>query len=113
MNPESQVSELYSMLFNENIDPDTLESLLKIFHDHDDSIDYIENNLRNSDKFKLLTKMLELELEIAEQYYILLNRKPDTDGLYFFRNQIVEQNKSIDWVSENIKNSDEYKKISK
>ena len=112
MNPESQVSELYSMLFNENIDLDTLESLLKIFHDHDDSIDYIENNLRNSDKFKLLTKTLELELEIAEQYYILLNRKPDTDGLYFFRNQIVEQNKSIDWVSENIKNSDEYKKIS-
>tara|TARA_B100001105_G_C22215168_1_gene367179 strand:- start:13 stop:354 length:342 start_codon:yes stop_codon:yes gene_type:complete len=112
MNPESQVSELYSMLFNENIDPDTLKSLLKIFHDHDDSIDYIENNLRNSDKFKLLTKTLELELEIAEQYYILLNRKPDTDGLYFFRNQIVEQNKSIDWVSENIKNSDEYKKIS-
>ena len=113
MNPESQVSELYSMLFNENIDPDTLKSLLKIFHDHDDSIDYIENNLRNSDKFKLLTKTLELELEIAEQYYILLNRKPDTDGLNFFRNQIVEQNKSIDWVSENIKNSDEYKKISK
>ena len=113
MNPESQVSELYSMLFNENIDPDALESLLKIFHDHDDSIDYIENNLRNSDKFKLLTKTLELELEIAEQYYILLNRKPDTDGLNFFRNQIVEQNKSIDWVSENIKNSDEYKKISK
>ena len=112
MNPESQVSELYSMLFNENIDPDTLKSLLKIFHDHDDSIDYIENNLRNSDKFKLLTKTLELELEIAEQYYILLNRKPDTDGLYFFRNQIAEQNKSIDWVSENIKNSDEYKKIS-
>ena len=113
MNHESQVSELYSMLFNENIEPDTLKSLLKIFHDHDDSIDYIENNLRNSDKFKLLTKTLELELEIAEQYYILLNRKPDTDGLYFFRNQIVEQNKSIDWVSENIKNSDEYKKISK
>ena len=113
MNPESQVSELYSMLFNENIEPDTLKSLLKIFHDHDDSIDYIENNLRNSDKFKLLTKTLELELEIAEQYYILLNRKPDTDGLNFFRNQIVEQNKSIDWVSENIKNSDEYKKISK
>ena len=112
MNPESQVSELYSMLFNENIDPDTLKSLLKIFHDHDDSIDYIENNLRNSDKFKLLTKTLELELEIAEQYYILLNRKPDTDGLNFFRNQIAEQNKSIDWVSENIKNSDEYKKIS-
>ena len=113
MNHESQVSELYSMLFNENIDLDTLESLLKIFHDHDDSIDYIENNLRNSDKFKLLTKMLELELEISEQYYIILNRKPDTDGLNFFRNQIAEQNKSIDWVSENIKNSDEYKKISK
>ena len=110
MNPESQISELYFLLFNENPDSATLESLLKISHDH--SMDYLENTLRNSDKFKLLTKTLELELEIAEQYYILLNRKPDTDGLYFFRNQIVEQNKSIDWVSENIKNSDEYKKIS-
>lgn len=112
INNESQVSELYSMLFNEKIDPDTLESLLKKFHDNDDSIEYIEKILRNSDKFKLLTKTLELELEIAEQYYILLNRKPDIEGLSFFKNQVVNENKSLDWVKESILKSDEYKKIS-
>ena len=46
MNPESQISELYFLLFNENPDSATLESLLKISHDH--SMDYLENTLRNS-----------------------------------------------------------------
>ena len=107
MNPESQISELYFLLFNENPDTATLESLLKIFHDH--SMDYLENNLRNSNKFKLLSERLEIELQIAELYYILLNRKPEKDGITYFTNQIVEHNKSLNWVSESIKNSDEYK----
>ena len=109
MNAESQICKLYSMFFNENPDSDTLESLLKNFHEHDDSIDYLEISLRNSDKFKLLSEKLEVELEIAELYYILLNRKPDIDGLAFFTNQIIEQNKSLDWVSEAITDSEEYK----
>ena len=72
-------------------------------------MDYLENTLRNSDKFKLLSEKLEIELQIAELYYILLNRKPERDGITYFRNQIVEYNKSLIWVSESIKNSDEYK----
>ena len=107
MNPESQISGLYFLLFNENPDSATLESLLKISHDH--SMDYLENTLRNSDKFKLLSEKLEIELQIAELYYILLNRKPERDGITYFRNQIVKYDKSLSWVSESIKNSDEYK----
>ena len=109
MNAEFQISELYSMLFNESPSSDTLKSLLKVFHEHDNSMDYLETSLRNSDKFKLLSEKLEIELGVAELYYILLNRKPDKDGLSFFTNQIIEQNKSLDWVSESIKDSEEYK----
>ena len=111
MNDESQISELYSMLFDESPDSDTLKSLLKVFHEHDNSMDYLEDNLRKSDKFKLLSEKLEVELGVAELYYMLLNRKPDKDGLSFFTNQIIEQKKSLDWVSESIKNSDEFKSI--
>ena len=47
MNPKNQISKLYFLLFNENPDSDTLESLLKIFNDHNGSMDYLENYLRN------------------------------------------------------------------
>ena len=109
MNPKNQISKLYFLLFNENPDSDTLESLLKIFNDHNGSMDYLENYLRNSEKFKKLSIELEKELEIAELYYILLNRKPDIEGLSFFKNQLVNENKSIDWVKESIIDSNEYK----
>jgi len=111
MNSESKVHQLYSMIFNEEPDSDTLKSLLMIFHDHNDSMEYLEINLRNSDKFKRLSEKLEVELEIAELYYILLNRKPDIEGLNFFKSQVIEQNKSLDWVKESILDSKEYKKI--
>ena len=73
------------------------------------SIEYIENYLRNSNKFKKLSIELQIELEISELYYILLNRKPDTEGLSFFKNQLINEKKSIDWLKESIINSDEYK----
>jgi len=111
MDTKSQIINLYEIIFNENPDSNTLESLLKKFHEHDDSIDYLENSLRNSDKFKLLSEKLEIELGVAELYYILLNRKPDIEGLAFFTNQIIEQNKSLDWVREAIIDSEEYKSI--
>ena len=109
MNSENQISELYFLLFNENPDSDTLEALLKMFNEQNNSIDYLENYLRESDKFKKLSIELEKELEIAELYYILLNRKPDIEGLSFFKNQLVNENKSIDWVKESIIDSNEYK----
>jgi hypothetical protein len=109
MNSESKIYELYYMIFNEEPDSDTLKSLLIIFHEHNDSIDYLEANLRNSHKFKILSKKLEVELEIAELYYILLNRKPDNEGLDFFKNQVIVNKKSLDWVKESILGSEEYK----
>ena len=109
MDTISQICKLYFMLFNENPDPNMLKSLLKIFHAHNDSIDYLETNLRDSDQFKLLSKTLEIELEISELYYILLNRKPDVNGLTFFKNQMIKYDKSLNWVDETLKNSDEYK----
>lgn len=109
MNSEEKISKLYFMLFNENPNLTTLKSLLKIFQEHDDSLDYLETNLRNSDEFKKLSTKLEIELEVAELFYILLNRKPDISGLTYFRNQIIECGKSLDWVNQTIKNSEEYK----
>ena len=109
MDYKSQINELYFMLFNETPDSNNMESLLKKIHNNDNSIDYLENYLRNSDSFKILSKTLEIELEISELYYILLNRKPDTEGLTFFKNEIIQHDKSLNWVSTTLKNSDEYK----
>jgi len=66
MDTKSQIYELYSMIFNEKPDDDTLESLLKMFHEQNDSMDYLETYLRDSDKFKRLFIELEKELEITE-----------------------------------------------
>ena len=62
MNKESQISELYSMIFNEIPDHKTLESLISIY-DELNSIDAVEDKLRNSKKFKILFDDLEKELE--------------------------------------------------
>ena len=109
MDSKSQIYELYSMIFNEKPDDATLESLLNTFNQQNNSIDNLETYLRDSDKFKKLSIELEKELEVAELYYILLNRKPDIEGLSFFKNQLVNENKSIDWVKESIIDSNEYK----
>ena len=109
MDTESKISELYIMIFNVEPDKDTLKSLSNTFNEQNNSIDSLENYLRHSEKFKKLSIELEKELEIAKLYYILLNHKPDIEGLSFFKNQVINENKTIDWVKEEIVNSDEYK----
>ena len=109
MSDKSQILERYLMIFNEKPDEDMQKSLLKIFNEQNNSIEYIEKYLRSTEKFKKLSIELQIELEISELYYILLNRKPDTEGLSFFKNQLINEKKSIDWVKESIINSDEYK----
>lgn len=111
MNIENKIYELYFMIFNESPNSDTLKSLLKVFLENDNSLDHLENYLRTSEKFKNLSKKLEIELEISILYYSLLNRKPDVDGVIFFRDQILKHNKSLDWVKKNITDSDEYKSM--
>jgi len=109
MSDKSKINERYLMIFNEKPDEDMQKSLLKIFNEQNNSIEYIEKYLRSTEKFKKLSIELQIELEISELYYILLNRKPDTEGLSFFKNQLINEKKSIDWVKESIINSDEYK----
>ena len=49
MDYKSQINELYFMLFNETPDSNNMESLLKILHNNNNSIDYLEIHLRNYD----------------------------------------------------------------
>ena len=109
MNTESKIHELYLMIFNEKPDDSTIKLLLKKFNEQNNSIEHIERYLRSTEKFKKLSIELQIELEISELYYILLNRKPDLEGLSFFKNQLITENKSITWVKESIIDSDEYK----
>ena len=109
MKDESKIQELYSMIFNEKPDSETYELLTLHYKQNKNSIDSVENYLRSSEKFKQVFVKLEIELEIAELYYNILERMPDKEGLSFFKNQIIEGNKSLDWVKESILNSDEYK----
>ncbi len=112
MKDESKIQELYSMIFNENPDSETLESLLKIFHEqNNNSMDAVEYYLRNGEKFKKLSYELEKELEIAELYYNILERMPDKKGLEFFKTQLLQNKKSLKLIEEEFRNSDEYKKI--
>lgn len=85
MNAESQISDLYSMLFNESPDSDTLESLLKVFHEHDNSMDYLEVSLRDSDKFKLLSEKLEIELGVAELLYVIKSQTRQSWTIFFYK----------------------------
>ena len=91
MSDKSKINERYLMIFNEKPDEDMQKSLLKIFNEQNNSIEYIEKYLRSTEKFKKLSIELQIELEISELYYILLNRKPDTEGLSFFKNQLINE----------------------
>ena len=100
---EGKTMTLAPMIKNENmIDKEKI-------YEQNNSIEHIEKYLRSTEKFKKLSIELQIELEISELYYILLNRKPDLEGLSFFKNQLITENKSITWVKESIIDSDEYK----
>jgi len=60
MSDKSKINERYLMIFNEKPDEDMQKSLLKIFNEQNNSIEYIENYLRNSNKFKKLSIELQI-----------------------------------------------------
>jgi len=97
---ESKISELYIMIFNVEPDKDTLKWLSNTFNEQNNSIDSLENYLRHSEKFKKLSIELKKELEITKLYYILLNHNLDIEDSSFFKNQVINENKTIDWVKE-------------
>ena len=88
MDIKSQIINLYEVIFNEIPDSDTCESLIRHYKQNNNSIDSVENYLRSSEKFKKLSIELEMELDIAELYYNILERMPDKEGLNFYKNQL-------------------------
>ena len=109
MDTKSQITNLYEIIFEEIPDPDTLESLILRYKQNNNSIDAVENYLRNDKKFKKLSVELETELKVAELYYNILERMPDEEGMNFYKNQLLQNNKSLKSMEDEFKNSDEYK----
>ena len=109
MNIKSQIINLYEIIFEEIPDPGTLESLILHYKQNNNSIDAVENYLRSGEKFKKLSVELETELKVAELYYNILERMPDKEGLNFFKNQLLQNNKSLKSIEDEFKNSDEFK----
>ena len=109
MDTKSQITNLYETIFEEIPDPDTLESLILHYKQNNNSIDAVENYLRNDKKFKKLSVELETELKVAELYYNILERMPDEKGMNFYKNQLLQNNKSLKSIEDEFKNSDEYK----
>ena len=109
MDTKSQITNLYETIFEEIPDPDTLESLILRYKQNNNSIDVVENYLRSDKKFKKLSVELETELKVAELYYNILERMPDEEGMNFYKNQLLQNNKSLKSIEDEFKNSDEYK----
>ena len=109
MDIKSQITDLYEVIFEEIPDPGTLESLILHYKQNNNSIDAVENYLRNDKKFKKLSVELETELKVAELYYNILERMPDEKGMNFYKNQLLQNNKSLKSIEDEFKNSDEYK----
>ena len=109
MDLKSQITNLYEIIFEEIPDPGTLESLILHYKQNNNSIDAVENYLRNDKKFKKLSVELETELKVAELYYNILERMPDEEGMNFYKNQLLQNNKSLKSIEDEFKNSDEYK----
>ena len=109
MDLKSQITNLYEIIFEEIPDPDTLKSLILHYNQNNNSIHAVENYLRSGEKFKKLSVELETELKVAELYYNILERMPDEEGMNFYKNQLLENNKSLKSIEDEFKNSDEYK----
>ena len=109
MDTKSQITNLYEIIFEEIPDPDTLESLILRYKQNNNSIDAVENYLRSDKKFKKLSVELETELKVAELYYNILERMPDEEGMNFYKNQLLQNNKSLKSIEDEFKNSDEFK----
>ena len=109
MDTKSQITNLYEIIFEEIPDPGTLESLILHYKQNNNSIDAVENYLRSGEKFKKLSVELETELKVAELYYNILERMPDEKGMNFYKNQLLQNNKSLKSIEDEFKNSDEFK----
>ena len=109
MDTESKIINVYKMIFDEVPDSDTYDSLILNYKQNNNSMDSVEEYLRNTEKFKKLSIELEKELQVAELYYNILERMPDKEGLDFYKIQLLHNTKSVESLTKEFKNSDEFK----
>ena len=109
MDTESKIINLYKMIFDEIPDSDTYDLLFLHYKQNNNSMDSVEEYLRNTEKFKKLSIELEKELQVAELYYNILERMPDKEGLDFYKIQLLHNTKSVESLTKEFKNSDEFK----
>ena len=109
MDTESKIKNLYKNIFEEIPDSDTYDSLLLHYKQNNNSIDSVEEYLRNTKEFEKLSIELEKELEVAELYYNILERMPDKEGLDFYKTQHLHNIESVESLTKEFKNSDEFK----
>jgi hypothetical protein len=50
---------------------------------------------------------ITVEAQVTELYHKILNRDPDPAGLSYYREQIIRNGKSLEWVETDMKNSPE------
>jgi len=76
------------------------------------SIDFEKNDLKDW-SYKVLDKQVynvkEVEAKITELYLEILQRFPDASGMKTYKNYIIEEEKSYDWLRNILINSEEYK----
>ena len=109
MDTESKIINVYKMIFDEVPDSDTYDLLFLHYKQNNKSMDSVEEYLRNTEKFKKLSIKLEKELQVAELYYNILERMPDKEGLDFYKIQLLHNTKSVESLTKEFKNSDEFK----
>ena len=109
MDTESKIKNLYKNIFDEVPNSDKYDSLLLYYKQNNNSMDSVEEYLRNTEKFKKLSIKLEKELQVAELYYNILERMPDKEGLDFYKIQLLHNTKSVESLTKEFKNSDEFK----
>jgi hypothetical protein len=55
----------------------------------------------------------QVEQQIIQLYHEILARSPDPDGLSYWKNAVLKEGRSLDWVEETIKNSTEAQSFQK
>jgi len=78
---------------------------------NDKSALWVQKSIMSSNEFEDLSYEKKLEKQITDLYKTILNRPPDELGLNYFKLQILENDKTIDWVRDAIMNSEEAKSI--
>ena len=102
-----KITELYQKYLSRNPDLYSMEYfLLKLLQGK--TLEWVENEMKNSDEVKLLVSKKETKLKITKLYQKYLSRNPDLDGMEYFILKL-SQGKTLEWVENEMKNSDEKK----